>query len=70
MQIVVSLALLGVSLYVILSKQYQSADTNWAYGIVGTVVGYWLKGKCLLLSPDVTPSAGLTFVPCRPVFGA
>jgi hypothetical protein len=45
MQIVVSLALLGVGLYVILSKQYTSADTNRAYGIVGTVVGYWLKGK-------------------------
>jgi uncharacterized membrane protein len=45
MQIVVSLALLGVGLYVILSKQYQSADTNWAYGTVGTVIGFWLKGK-------------------------
>ena len=45
MQIVVSLILLGVALYVILSKQYAAADTNWAYGIVGTIIGYWLKGK-------------------------
>lgn len=45
MQIGVSVALLGVGLYVILSKQYAAADTNWAYGTVGTVVGYWLKGR-------------------------
>jgi hypothetical protein len=45
MQIVVSLALLGVGLYVILIKQYPPADNNWAYGAVGTVIGYWLKGK-------------------------
>ena len=30
---------------VILSKQYTPADTNWAYGTVGTVIGFWLKGK-------------------------
>ena len=36
-----AIVLLGAGLYVILSKQYQTADTNWAYGIVGTVqVGY------------------------------
>jgi hypothetical protein len=45
MQIVVSLALLGVALYVILSQKYSSADNNWAYGIVGTIIGYWLKGQ-------------------------
>jgi hypothetical protein len=45
MQVIVSLAILGAALYVILSKQYASIDTKWAYGIVGTVIGYWLKGK-------------------------
>jgi hypothetical protein len=45
MQITVSLILLGVGLYVILSKQYATADTNWACGTVGTVIGFWLKGK-------------------------
>ena len=45
LQILISLVLLGAGLYVILSKQYGAADTNWAYGMVGTVVGYWLKGK-------------------------
>ena len=29
----------------ILSKQYAANDTKWACGIVGTVIGYWLKGK-------------------------
>ena len=42
-QIVLSLVLLVVGLYVILSKQYDAADTNWSYGIVGTVIGFWLK---------------------------
>ena len=45
MQILVSVALLGAALYVILSKQYASDDAKWAYGIVGTIIGYWLKGK-------------------------
>jgi hypothetical protein len=45
MQVVVSLVLLGVGLYVILSKQYADADTKWSYGIIGTVIGFWLKGK-------------------------
>jgi hypothetical protein len=44
-QVLLSSVLLAVGLSVILSKQYDAADTNWAYGIVGTVVGYWLKGK-------------------------
>jgi threonine/homoserine/homoserine lactone efflux protein len=44
-QIAVSLALLGAALYIILSKLYADADTKWSYGIVGTIIGYWLKGK-------------------------
>jgi hypothetical protein len=45
MQVVVSLALLGVGLYAIISKKYTLADTDWEYVIVGTIVGYWRKGK-------------------------
>jgi hypothetical protein len=41
----VSLAILGAVLYVIVYKQYASNGTKWAYGIVGTVIGYWLRGK-------------------------
>jgi hypothetical protein len=42
-QVIVSLATLGAALHVLISKQYASNDTQWAYGIVGTVIGYWLK---------------------------
>jgi len=44
-QVIISFAILGAVLYVIVCKQYTSNYTNWAYGIVGTVIGYWLKGK-------------------------
>jgi hypothetical protein len=44
-QVIVSFAILGAVFYMILSKQYAANDTKWAYGIVGTVIGYWLKGK-------------------------
>jgi hypothetical protein len=43
MQVLVSVAILGAALYVILSKQYGDADTKWSYGIIGTVIGFWLK---------------------------
>ena len=45
LQVIVSLAVLGAALYLIISKQYAVNDTDWAYGIVGVVIGYWLKGK-------------------------
>ena len=44
-QLLLSSVLLAVGLSVILSKQYDAADTNWSYGIIGTVIGFWLKGK-------------------------
>ena len=43
-RIVVSLIVLAAGLYVILNHDYQVEDKKWGYGIVGTVVGYWLKG--------------------------
>ena len=45
MSIVVSLAVLGCAVFVILSKNYDSSAEKWAFGSVGTVIGYWLKGK-------------------------
>jgi len=42
--ILVSLIVLAGGLYVILSHEYQPDEKKWGYGIVGTVVGYWLKG--------------------------
>jgi hypothetical protein len=44
-QLIISLAILGAALYVIISKQYAFNDTMWACGIVGAVIGYWLQGK-------------------------
>jgi hypothetical protein len=41
--LIVSMAVLGVALYIITSAAYAASDKNWAYSVVGTVVGYWLK---------------------------
>jgi hypothetical protein len=41
MPALVSLALLGGALYVILSKRYSNETSKWAFGTVGTVAGYW-----------------------------
>lgn len=43
MQVVISLAVLYVGLRVILAKSLQQKDKNWAYGAIGTIIGYWLK---------------------------
>ncbi len=38
-----SLIVLLVSLIVILNGSYSDATTKWAIGMIGLVVGYWLK---------------------------
>jgi len=43
MQILISIGLLVAALYVILSKKYDGDVQKWAFGVVGTIVGYWLK---------------------------
>ncbi len=43
MQAVVSTAILGCALYVILSLKYGPQDKHWAYGSEGTILGYWLR---------------------------
>jgi hypothetical protein len=42
MRIVISLVVLGSSLYVILSNKYPTDTLKWAFGIIGVIVGYWL----------------------------
>jgi mannose/fructose/N-acetylgalactosamine-specific phosphotransferase system component IID len=42
MPTIISVVLLAASLWVILTKRYQPTDRHWAYGIVGTIIGYWL----------------------------
>jgi hypothetical protein len=44
MQIGISVLVLASGLWVILSKLYQPAVLHWAYGAVGTIIGFWLKG--------------------------
>lgn len=42
-RIAISSIILIAVLYVILSKAYPEDYTKWAFGIVGIVLGYWLK---------------------------
>ena len=42
-QIIITSILLVASLYIILSQRYAESDLKWAYGTVGTIMGYWLK---------------------------
>jgi uncharacterized membrane protein SirB2 len=45
MPVLVSIVLLISALFVILSKKYAPADRHWAYGSIGTIVGYWLHNS-------------------------
>lgn len=39
----ISLAVLGAALYIIIEGRDSDKSSEWAYGAVGTVIGYWLK---------------------------
>jgi hypothetical protein len=43
-QIGLTVVLLGGALFTILSKRYTPTDKHWAYGTLGTLLGFWLKG--------------------------
>jgi hypothetical protein len=45
MRMTVSLSVLGVACYIIVSHAYTVPDKNWAYGAVGMILGFWLKGS-------------------------
>jgi hypothetical protein len=45
MRVAVSLALLGSSLFVILSKRYTPQDKHWAYTTIGAIMGFWINSK-------------------------
>lgn len=42
-QILVSAVVLTASLWVILSNNYPDAHLKWAFGMIGVVIGYWLR---------------------------
>jgi hypothetical protein len=43
-QSIISLVLLLAALFMILSSTFTSQDKHWAFGTIGTIVGFWLKG--------------------------
>jgi hypothetical protein len=40
----VTIPVLCCSLFVIMSRRYRDADRKWAYGAIGTLLGFWLSG--------------------------
>jgi hypothetical protein len=42
-RIAISLVVLGVVLYIILSQKFPDEFSKWAFGIVGVIIGYWLR---------------------------
>ncbi len=42
-QILLTAALMAASLIVVLSNKYTPAQKHWAYGMIGTLLGFWLK---------------------------
>jgi hypothetical protein len=45
MPIVVTGVIGLAALYIILSKKFEAESLKWAYGIIGTIVGFWLKSQ-------------------------
>jgi hypothetical protein len=44
-QTLVSLAILGAAIYMILSRNYDAQNKHWAYAYAGTILGFWLRGS-------------------------
>jgi hypothetical protein len=44
MQIIVTLAVLAAAIFIVLSSKQNDAQQKWAFGAIGTILGYWLKG--------------------------
>lgn len=43
MQVVVTVTLLGSCLFVVLSEGYDANCKHWAFGTIGTLLGFWLR---------------------------
>jgi len=41
-ELIISLIVLIPSLLVILSDRYSATQKHWAYGAIGTILGFWL----------------------------
>lgn len=33
------------AIFVLLSKRYQAREKQWAYGTLGMILGFWLRGR-------------------------
>ncbi len=42
-RVTISLIVLVAALFVVLSASYDDSFNKWAFGIIGVVVGYWLR---------------------------
>jgi hypothetical protein len=43
MMVIVSAAVLWAALHIILSHDHDDSSQKWAFGAVGTILGFWLK---------------------------
>lgn len=43
MSVVVSLTILVASIYIILSSKYDEGTQKWAFGVIGSIIGFWFK---------------------------
>ena len=44
MRVVLSLALVTASLFVVLAERYDPNSKHWAFGTLRTIMGFWLRG--------------------------
>lgn len=44
MMVIITFMLLGAALFVLLSKRFDEPSKRWAFGTIGTILGFWLKG--------------------------
>lgn len=42
-QMVLTIITLPATLYIVLSKKYESKGKNWAYTTLGTIIGFWIR---------------------------
>jgi hypothetical protein len=45
MQFILSLLVLIVALYAMLNPAAPAETQKWAPGVIGTLIGYWLRGR-------------------------
>jgi hypothetical protein len=45
MQVLVSLVLMASAVLIVLSHAYDPQEKHWAYGTLGTILGFWLRAS-------------------------